>query len=121
MRWPERQSSLRVILFIDLLGARARWKRGGIESSIEAFQHFTRFMISAARPEFESVLDGGIEPDSAAFFCADLASGLRIARLVFLRAFDPQIGQFHEHLWLRGALVQRKGDALQTERAANGP
>ena len=109
-----------VILFIDLLGARARWKHGGLATSVATFGQFTRSMIAAARPELPHVLDGGIETDAAAFVCDGPFSALRIARRAFLRAFETPKGAIRERLWLRGALVPSAGEPLRTERPAHG-
>jgi hypothetical protein len=86
-----------------------------------AFDHFTRFMIAAARADLAHVIDGGIETDAAVFVCDGLAPALRIARRAFLRAFATPQGRFKERRWLRGAVVPGDGSVLRTERAAHGP
>jgi len=110
-----------VILFIDLLGARARWKRGGIETSVRAFNHFTAFMIAAAKMDLEYVIDGLIETDAAAFVCSEPEAAFRIARRAYLRAFATPGGSMRERLWLRGAVVPAGEGPLRTGRTAWGP
>jgi hypothetical protein len=109
-----------VILFIDLLGARARWSAGGVPSSIAVLERFTRFMISAAREDLPHIIDGGIETDSAAFVCDHPFPALRIATRAFQRAWDAPTDRGGMRLWLRGAIVQDRGAVLRTERPASG-
>jgi hypothetical protein len=109
-----------VILFVDLLGARSRWQRGGIDTALTAFDHFTRFMIAAAKPDLTAVVDGAIETDAAAFVCSDLNFALSIAQRAFMRAFDTPKGDQTERLWIRGAIVPAGEGALRTERSAYG-
>ena len=110
-----------MILFIDLLGARARWKRGGVDDSLAAFQHFTSFMIAAAKPDLQYVNDGAIETDAAAFVCDEPEAAFRIARRAYLRAFETPRGKMRERLWLRGAVVPAGDGPLRTEHQAWGP
>jgi hypothetical protein len=109
-----------VILFVDLLGSRARWRRGGVEASVAAFNHFTSFMIAAAKPDLEFVLDGAIETDAAAFVCSEPEVAFRIARRAYLRAFETPRGAVRERVWLRGAVVPAGETPLRTERPAWG-
>jgi hypothetical protein len=109
-----------VILFVDLLGARSRWQRGGIDTALNAFDHFTRFMIAAAKPDLRAVVDGAIETDAAAFVCSDLNVALSIAQRAFMRAFETPKGDQSERLWIRGAIVPAGEGALRTERSAYG-
>jgi len=109
-----------VILFVDLLGARSRWQRGGIDTALNAFDHFTRFMIAAAKPDLREVVDGAIETDASAFVCSNLRVALLIAQRAFLRAFETPKGDQTERLWIRGAIVPSGEGALRTERSAYG-
>lgn len=111
---------MKTLLFVDLLGARARWRSGGIEGSRDAFNRFTKLMIHAARPDMTAVIDGAIETDSCALLCETPHVALRIAGRAFNRAFDMEAQRTGFRLWLRGAVVPSEAPSLRTERAAGG-
>lgn len=107
---------MRVILFIDLLGARANWKRGGVIAATEAFQRFTNMFIAAIRVDAAShVVGGGIETDAAMFVFDSATAALTVARRLFLWAFDNANNPEATRLWLRGSLVPC-GDEVEPRR-----
>lgn len=107
-----------VILYLDLLGARSRWKREGAVGAETAFNDFARLVVAGAKPDLAQVLDGGIETDSAALVCEDTPTGLRIADRCIRYAFFRDVG--NDRTWLRGSLVPWDGKALRTSRPAHG-
>jgi hypothetical protein len=111
---------MKCLLFIDLLGARARWKSGGVDASRLAFNQFTQLMIRSARPDLPSVVDGAIETDSCALLCENPAVALRIGSRAFNRAFGMDSSRTGHRLWLRGAVVPSESAALRTVRPAFG-
>ena len=66
----KRKDVPQAVLFIDMLGTRARWQTGGSQAARSAFDCF-REIVSGKLQESNSakVVAGGIESDSAAFLC----------------------------------------------------
>lgn len=109
-----------VILYLDLLGSRSRWREGGAAAAREAFDAFTGLVIAAAKPDLDAVIDGGIETDSAALVCSDAAAALRIARRAYVKALFRDHPDKNHRTWLRGAVVPSDDAPLRTSRPANG-
>ncbi len=111
---------MKSLLFVDLLGARARWRSGGLDASRLAFNEFTKLMIRSAKPDLASVVDGAIETDSCALLCENAAVALRIGNRAFNRAFGMDGSRNESRLWLRGAVVPSDAAELRTVRPAFG-
>lgn len=97
---------MKVALFIDLLGARRKWQEGGVVEAKRAFDRFTSMVISIARKAPPgTILDGGIETDSAMLICNDPVTALTLAQRLYRRAFQNVRKPNAPRLWLRGSLV----------------
>mgnify|MGYP001571980163 CR=1 FL=1 len=96
------------IVYLDLLGTRKKWERGGRAAVQAAFSRFEDLVTRGlAEAGSEGVLDGGIEADSAACLCADEPLALRLSRAVLTATFlaqDPS--EEPNRLWIRGAIVR---------------
>lgn len=114
---------MRVILFIDMLGARQLWQAGGVDASRRAFDRFTSMVVASARTEPpSSVIDGGVETDAAMLVCQSTEVALRIAQRLFLHAFGLGKRPGDVRLWLRGSLVPHDGAAnLRSEASLSPP
>jgi hypothetical protein len=100
-----------VLLFVDLLGVKARWVKGGRAAAGEAFQKFWNliaYVISDSNAD--AVRSGLIESDSAAIVCEDAAAALKIAQHLYLSAFTHKYKKDEWRLWLRGVIIPKKGD-----------
>jgi hypothetical protein len=94
------------ILFFDMLGARKRWQNGGTEEAMRMFNHFGRLVNAAIREEDpQSILQGGIETDSAMLICDSVITSLRIAQRIYRWAFRNPENPRANRLWLRGCIV----------------
>jgi hypothetical protein len=111
---------MKALLFVDLLGARARWKSGGLDGSRLAFNQFAKLMIRSAKPDLSDVVDGAIGTDSCALLCESPAVALRIGNRAFNRAFGIDNSRTANRLWLRGAVVPSDASELRTVRPAFG-
>lgn len=97
---------MKTVLFVDLLGARKKWKDGGASEAKKAFNHFHRMVNASIRLEDSiSILGGGVETDSAMLICDSAISALRIAQRLFLWAFENRENPGSPRLWLRGCIV----------------
>ena len=68
-----------VILFIDMLGARKRWRSGGVAESMPAFYRFKKMVnIAARRAPAGEILDGVIETDAAMLVCGSIVEAAGI-------------------------------------------
>lgn len=110
---------MRVVLFIDMLGARRRWLAGGAREATRFFNRFARLVVAAARGEpVGTVTGGGIETDAAMLVCTSTAAALRIVRQAFLWAFRTPRDLRTPRLWLRGSLVPYDGATALRHRSA---
>jgi len=77
-----------VVVFLDLLGVRARWHAGGRESAESAFGRLEALVSEAlARLAPKSLRDGAIETDSAALVFGSSEEALSFIRDLFSEAF----------------------------------
>lgn len=99
------------LLFVDMLGVKARWVKGGRAAAEDAFQKFWRLIAFALRDEdSDSVTLGLLESDSAAIDCKTIAVALRIAKKLYHAAFIQTHQDDQKRLWLRGVILNRTSD-----------
>lgn len=115
-----KQAIMESILFVDMLGARAHWQRGGVDASILRLNEFDRIVIRAAKPDAGGILSGGIETDSAAFICKSADVAMRIVHRLYTHAFNADSDDPSKRMWFRGAVVPAGNGELRTERQASG-
>jgi hypothetical protein len=100
-----------VLLFIDLLGVRAKWLRGGRPAAELAFKDFRNLIAAGLRGRTAAeVAVGLIETDAAAITCTDVRIALDIGKRLYQMAFDQTRTNRNKHYWLRGAIVPRVTD-----------
>lgn len=102
-----------VILFVDMLGAKRCWARGGIGEAVPMFHRFKKLVTVAARtcPAGE-VLDGVIETDAAMLVCRSTVEALRIAQRLYLSAFEGRMNSGTRRDWYRGCVVPHPDDSF---------
>src|SRR5258705_1140032 len=94
------------LLFIDMLGVRARWNAEGRAGAVRAFSQFRSVITEAIQTRKRgTILRGGIESDSAAIICPSLRVAVDIGRRAFRIAFGRARSPNDERLWLRGVIV----------------
>jgi len=94
---------MRTLLFVDLLGTKARIRTGGIASvvsRIEAFQRLIEAEFQRSAPN-----QWMAESDSAVALFDDGPSAVRAGANLFRSAFDATSGSNSEPFWLRGSMV----------------
>jgi hypothetical protein len=97
---------MKTLLFIDMLGARKKWQKGGALEAIKAFNHFHRMINASIRNDSpNSIIGGGIETDSAMIICDSTITSLRIAQRLYRWAFENPENPKANRLWLRGCIV----------------
>lgn len=92
----------RVVLFVDLLGVRASWLKGGRDEAEKAFSAFRNMIATSLMGDgAESLVSGLVESDAAALTFKDLPSALAVAKDLYLATF-----RHRKHIrWLRGCIV----------------
>jgi hypothetical protein len=99
------------LLFVDMLGVKARWQAGGRQAAEAAFQHFWGLIGYAVREESpETVSTGILESDSFAIDCKSTSVGLRIAKRLYRAAFIRTLEKRDDRTWIRGVLLNRTGN-----------
>jgi hypothetical protein len=95
-----------VLLFIDQLGTKSKWLRGGKEAAEEAFKNFRTFSASALKQiESSEIVTGVVETDSFVLVTRTLEAALAVGKRFYRRSFE-NVGE--SRLWLRGAIVPIK-------------
>jgi hypothetical protein len=96
------------LLFVDMLGVKARWQQGGRVAAEEAFQHFWGLVAYAVRGESTDTVSAGmLESDSFAIDCKDTGTALRIAQRLYRAAFLKTLDSREDRTWIRGVLLNR--------------
>ena len=99
------------LLFVDMLGVKARWLRGGRIAAEAAFQQFWGLIGYAVRGESSATIALGlVESDSVAIDCKSTGSALRIAEKMYHAAFIQTYENKEHRVWLRGVILERTTD-----------
>jgi hypothetical protein len=113
-----------VVVFIDLLGVRARWHEGGRPSAEAAFGRLEALVGEAlARLAPKSLRDGALETDSAALVFGSSEEALSFIRDLFSEAFVAPRRAKDERLWIRGTVstIQSRGALRHAEGLSGHP
>lgn len=101
----------KVLLFVDLLGVRAQWNKGGRTAAETVFKDFRNLIAASLKGRSNSEVSVGvIETDAAAITCTDIRIALEIGRKMYRMAFDQARTSPSRHYWLRGVIVARVSD-----------
>ncbi len=100
-----------VILFVDMLGVRSRWHKGGREAAEVAFLAFRNLVaFSLKGATSKDVSCGVVETDAAALTCSCVEVALDIGKRLYLATFEQTARNLDNRFWLRGAIVPRTSD-----------
>ncbi len=100
-----------VLLFFDLLGAKARWHAGGRIAAQKAFQALESIVVRAIQQSGDDAPVGGfIETDSAALVFPSLTNAVPFAQRLFVDTFVAPKSYGDERLWIRGVIVPYRGN-----------
>jgi hypothetical protein len=95
-----------VVAFLDLLGVRARWHRGGrkdAEAAFDRFRQLVAFAIRETNPR--TVKTGVIETDAAAIVFESTEEAIRYVQVLYLHTFKSATRPSHSRVWLRGTVT----------------
>lgn len=91
-----------VILFVDLLGVRSKWLKGGREAAEHAFDDFRSLIARAVKAtKTKDLMEGLVESDAMALKFSTVTAALEVVKIMYLMAFKRAKGP----LWLRGCIV----------------
>lgn len=109
------------LLFLDMLGVRSLWHRGGAPLAEEAFQRLQFITASVLDPTYyKHVLAGEIQGDSVALVCRTVRRAAEIGSEIFKRAFLIGARSTEPRIWLRGIIVACDGSTGLIERKPLG-
>ena len=101
-----------VLLFIDMLGVRARWHRGGRPDAELAFKDFRNLVAGALKNRTPvEVTHGIIETDAVALTCSDVRIALDVGKRLYQMAFEQTGTNKSRRYWFRGVIVPRLSSA----------
>lgn len=112
------------IVYLDLLGTKKKWEKGGRIAVEAAFDRFEQAVYRGlAQVGGAGIREGGIEGDSAAFVCLDPLEALRLTQAIFSYAFStPNPEDELNRIWIRGSIVAAStGAPLRTAAPMPGP
>jgi hypothetical protein len=102
------------LLYIDVLGMKARWQSGDLDAVQRAYAQFERLVSDAlaAMPD-DTQFDASIQSDAVAVLFASVDSAVRVGRDIFRAA--ASLANAEERFWLRGVIVpaQPRFDSLE--------
>ena len=112
-----------VIFFIDMLGVRDKWAKGGRKGAEEAFIRFRNLIAHSLRAiKPEEITNGVIESDSAIIVCTNTSAALKVAKRIYVDAFSQTANNEDNRIWLRGVIIpQRKEAILRWDKSFNKP
>ncbi len=111
-----------VLLYVDILGMKARWKSGDINLVKRAFSTFDEVIweaLSAADEGVQKRVSGGVQSDAAALVFETANDAVLVGRALFQAAFRR--GTESERFWLRGVIVPVESPELESSVALPEP
>jgi len=105
------------LLYVDVLGVKARWISGGKAEAQHVFDSFRTYLMRAISelPQGDLV-EGFIESDSAVFVCRTAHVAVTLGVSLYSEVF-MQIRPNKDRFWLRGVITPlRDGTELRSER-----
>lgn len=106
------------LLFIDMMGVRSLWHKGGIgyvEDAFNVLHDLTANAIKEGKNK-KYLLVGHFESDSIVLICRNVKWAMKIGRTIFRNAFLLSTKLSDRRLWLRGAIVPYE-DSLGTRES----
>lgn len=103
------------LLFIDMLGVKARWIENGRDGAEAAFKRLGDLAAVAATSIKPEVLISAFAESDA--FCAEVSNvddALRIAERIYRAAFEKDYERSETRTWLRGVIVRGDGKELRS-------
>jgi hypothetical protein len=96
------------MLYLDLLGVKARWQQGGGAAAVAAYDALRRFIrtgLAALPRERRELVRGGMQSDAAALIFPRVDEAIVAGRVIYQAAFQGPLSETDERFWLRGAIT----------------
>jgi hypothetical protein len=94
------------LLCIDLLGTQSRWRQGGLEPVLAAFDDFADLTFDTTGSiDVAAKILGEVDGDWCALECPTPESAMALGRRIFRRAWLEPRSPHDPRMWLRGAVL----------------
>jgi hypothetical protein len=104
------------LLYVDVLGMKARYQQGGVEAARKAYGVFAgRVKEGLAVLDADTSVAGGIQSDAVALQFRTTSDAVKVGRALFRAAFEKSTKS--NRMWLRGVILKAgaPGSELQHE------
>ncbi len=99
------------LLFVDMLGVKARWLQLGKDGAESAFKRFRGLIETATKQQTDAPASkGGMDADAAGFVFPKTEDAVRFARGLYYNAFFAAKSESDERIWLRGVIMPAGAD-----------
>jgi hypothetical protein len=114
-----------VLLYVDLLGMKARWQSAGVAGAKAAYQTLDlviRHSLELMPEETAQGIRGGIQSDAAALVCPTVSDAVTAGILIFKETFRRcgSLDSGRERHWIRGVIVELGEAELEDTEALPG-
>jgi hypothetical protein len=93
------------LLYVDVLGMKARYRDGGVPAARTAYEKFALRVTEGLRElPVGAPVSGGIQSDAVALQFATGADAVRVGRALFRAAFEQSTRA--DRMWLRGVILK---------------
>lgn len=102
------------LLFVDLLGTKARWHssgRAGAERVFRGLEYLIRRTLATAAPG--GIVNAFVETDSAAIVCRTPSAAISVGRYLYRSAFMAAQKATQPRQWLRGVITRVESSDLR--------
>src|SRR4051794_11260730 len=115
-----------VLLYVDLLGMKARWQTAGVAGAKAAYQTLdlvVRHALGSVPEDTAESVVGGIQSDAAALACREVSDAVALGLLVFKETFRRcgALDAGRERHWIRGVIVEMAEAELESTQTLGGP
>lgn len=95
-----------VLLYLDLLGMKGRWRSGGVPRARATYSALSNLVHSAlATLPPATAVSGGLQSDAIAFVLPSPVEAIQVGRSIYRDAFLLAQGPQDDRFWLRGVIV----------------
>jgi hypothetical protein len=112
-----------ILLYVDVLGMKGRWRAGGPDAA-RAAHHTLDLVIRHALEAvpFAEAVEGGVQSDAAALIFREARQAVEVGRLIFREAFRRSGSSENggERFWIRGVIRQMATSSLESTDALAG-
>lgn len=100
-----REGKVMPLLYVDMLGVKARWLKGGHEAAVAAFETLEELVKGRLHSYGKYIISGGVETDCIAVICEPSEACIQLGIDIFKKAFSMPHQESGERIWLRGAII----------------